>query len=106
MQQSSGLFLEIYEERLWQARKLGRELVDPTLGTTLAGYQEALLERRRTLAEDYGWTAAAPAPTEHRFVFSAPTTGDTAVYRYVHGPSCERSSTPPFGMVIVVPDVL
>jgi len=104
-QESNGLFLEIYEARFWQAKRLGKELVDAAFGPTFADYDQRYLDRRRELDADFGWaTESSPFRETYSFTMSAASVLGPVYYPYVHGSGCRTNALPNFGVIVVVPD--
>ena len=89
---SQAVFMEIYEERFWEAvRQPGGVLDSAGSGKTMAQWTAELHARRRTLFP----SIPDPLPLTHRHTF----TGNQTVY-YVHGAKCGRGNATP-GKIVV-----
>lgn len=84
---SQGIYVELYEERIWEASRQPNGVVDPLgSGRTMAQWAEQLNSRRRTLFANI----PDPYPTTYRFTFHA--SGNQTLY-YVNGSKCAAAGT-------------
>lgn len=99
---SDAIFLEIYEQRFWEAEKAGLVLDPEATGRTIGQWNDLFHQRRREF-----WSGIPdPFPLFHRHVFTYnhPQPGEKQVFYYVNASrtSTERSDNP-YGAIIVLP---
>ena len=89
---SQAIFMELYEERFWEAVRQPNGIIDPN-GTrrTMAQWATEFHTRRRTLFP----TLPDPFPSTHSHTF----TGNTTLY-YIHGSKCGTGAAVP-GKIVV-----
>jgi hypothetical protein len=89
---SQGVFVELYEERYWEAVRQPGGIIDP-LGSrrTMAQWVTEFQSRRRSLFP----TLPDPFPLTYRHTF----TGNATIY-YVHGAKCGIGAATP-GKIVV-----
>jgi len=84
---SQGIYLELYEERIWEANRQPNGVVDPLgSGRTMAQWAEQLHSRRRALFANLG----DPYPTTHRHTFHSSV---NQTFYYVNGSNCTAAGT-------------
>jgi hypothetical protein len=95
---SQGVFVELYEERYWEAVHQPNGIIDPLgSGRTMAQWVTQFQTRRRTLFP----TLPDPFPTVYRYTFTrTQSTGNQTLY-YVHGAKCSSSIAP--AAVVILP---
>jgi len=89
---SDGIFVEIYEERLWEVQQLG-----PT-GATLAAWTERFHERRRAMQH-----RPDPFPLSHSHTFKHTAKQGAQQLFYVHGTKCHQARGKRYGQITVSP---
>jgi hypothetical protein len=97
---SQGVYVELYEERFWEAVHQPNGIVDPQgSGRTMAQWASQFHSRRRTLFPTLG----DPFPTtcSHTFTRTLAGTG-TQTFYYIHGSKCGVGAAAP-GAVVVLP---
>jgi hypothetical protein len=100
---SDAVFLEIYEQRLWQAETAGPILDPGASGRTIGEWAEMFHERRRDFWADQ---IPDPFPMTHRHTFRR-TTGsesDDQLLYYMNSAKCDLGSSPQYGVIIIKPD--
>lgn len=99
---SDAVFLEIYEQRLWEAESSGGVLDPAASGRTLGEWAEELHDRRRT---DPNLTALGdPLPLLHAHRFTRTLAGSGyESYYYVHGSKCGVLGFANYGGVSIRP---
>src|ERR1051326_1990051 len=92
---SRGVFVELYEERYWEAVHQPNGIISPAgSGKTMSQWVTDFQNRRRTLFPQI----PDPAPTIYRFTFTAATAGKT--FYYVHGAKCGIGNATPASIVV------
>ena len=98
---SQGVYVELYEERFWEAVHQPNGVIDPLgSGRTMGQFATELHNRRRSLFP----TIPEPFPTTYRHTFTRTLTQTAAsqTFYYVHGSKCGVGGTAP-GAVVVLP---
>ena len=98
---SRGVFVELYEERFWEAQKQAGRVIDPRgSNRTIAQWTTEFHNRRRTLFP----TLIDPVPSVHRHTFTRTLTAATGnqTFYYVHGAKCGVGNARP-GSIVVQP---
>jgi hypothetical protein len=96
---SDGVFLEVYESRFWEAAHASDTVLDPNgSGRTLAEWRDVLDARRRDRAT-YPTFPEDPFPAVHRFTFAADAGAQTLTY--VNPVRCGRPGAS-FGVISIV----
>jgi hypothetical protein len=97
---SQGVYVELYEERTWEAVHQPGGIVDPQgSGRTMAQWATQFHNRRRSLFP----LIADPFPLTYRHTFTrTPTPAGSQTFYYVHGAKCGIGNALP-GAVIVLP---
>ncbi|MFO0745421.1 MAG: right-handed parallel beta-helix repeat-containing protein [Myxococcota bacterium] len=107
LDQSSGMFFETYEQRLWEVRALrADEVVDPAGSNLSLGQWGSLFaERRRdqNALDPWSWGVADPYPATHDHTFPATPRSGPAYLTYVHGSGCAHSDPPEVGVIAILP---
>ena len=97
---SQGVFVELYEERYWEAVRQPNGIIDPQgSGRTMAQWADQFHNRRRTLFP----SLAEPFPTTYRHTFTRtldPSAGNQIFY-YVHGSKCASGNVAPASIVML-----
>lgn len=107
---SEATFMEIYEERAWEARNRGGALdatrsqlcdLSSMKARTLAAWSNQLLSRRNLR----GRTLALPdfRSNEHRHTFKRTVATGHQTFRYAHGSRCTQSGATKPATITVVP---
>jgi hypothetical protein len=99
---SDAIFLEIYEERLWEAETAGPVLDPNATGRTIGEWAEAFHKRRR----DFGGAKIPdPFPMTHRHVFKRTISSETdnQLLYYVNSAKC-GSGGANYGVIVIQPD--
>jgi len=89
---SDAIFVEIYEERLWEVQMLG------AAGATLAEWDERFHQRRRAMKP-----IPDPFPLRHRHTFKRTIRDGPQDFFYVHGTKCSSAGKGKRGKVTVLP---
>jgi len=98
---TDAIFLEIYEERFWEA-EVGGPVLDPNgTGRTIAGWADDFHAFRRSFFP----ALPDPFPPVHRHVFTrtVPPSGDAQLFHYVHGSKCGQAGAAGAGVIAVLP---
>lgn len=98
---SDGIFLEIYEERLWDAENNGPVLDQNATKRTLQQWDELLLQRRRSF-----WGAKIPDPFPATITHTAKRTlpGKDPQFIYFTNPAACVNNSKTFGTVVILAD--
>jgi len=97
---SQGVYVELYEERFWEAVHQPGGIIDAS-GTarTMAQWAAVFHDRRRTLFPSLG----DPFPATYRHTFTRTLAGNgNQTFYYVHGARCGVAAAAP-GAVVVLP---
>ena len=93
---SQAVFVELYEERYWEAVHQPNGIIDPSgSGRTMAQWVTELQSRRRTQFP----TLPDPFPTTFTHTFTSST---TQTLYYVHGAKCGLGNSTA-GTIVVIP---
>ncbi len=94
---SDAIFVEVYEERLWEASEKGDVLNPSASGRTVAEWTELFHERRR---KTWGDKLAGPFPLTHRHTFKRTfkSKKKKQVLHYVHGSKCAPGK---YGVIVI-----
>ncbi len=99
---SQGVYVELYEERFWEATHQPNGIVNPSgSGRTMAQWATEFHNRRRALFPTLG----DPFPPIYRHTFTrtlSQPTGNQTFY-YIHGSKCGVGSAAPGAVVILAP---
>jgi hypothetical protein len=96
---SQGVYVELYEERFWEAVHQPNGIIDPLgSGRTMAQWVNELQSRRRTLFS----TIPDPFPTTVRHTFTRTVSQGNQTFYYIHGSKCGVGNALP-GSIIVAP---
>jgi hypothetical protein len=100
---SDGIFVEIYEARLWDAENNGPVLNPNASGRTLKQWNDLFLQRRRDF---WGDKITDPFPLSFRHVFTRKGFGsaEQRIYYYTDPSSCREGNKNSFGAIILLPD--
>jgi hypothetical protein len=96
---SQAVFVEIYEERFWEAVKQPNGIIDPLgSGRTMTQWAAQFQSRRRTLFP----SLPDPFPTTYRHTFTRTLTqpAGNQIFYYVHGAKCGIGNATPGAIVI------
>jgi hypothetical protein len=96
---SQGVYVELYEERFWEAVHQPNGVIDPLAsGRTMAQWATEFHNRRRTLFPSLG----DPFPLTYRHTFTrTQSSGNQTVY-YIHGSKCGIGPSVA-GTVVILP---
>ena len=96
---SDGIFLEIYEERLWDAENNGPVLDKNATKRTLAQWNDLLIERRRSI-----WGSKIPDPFPSSLSHTFKRTADNKIPQvfYFTNPSSCLNNSKTFGAVVIL----
>ena len=93
---SQGVYVELYEDRFWEAVRQPNGIIDPAgSGHTMLQWANDFHGRRVTLFP----TLPPPFPSTHRHTF---TTSAARTFYYVHGSKCGVGNAAP-GAIVVLP---
>ena len=94
---SDGIYLEFYEERIWEAETAGPVLDPKGTGRTLRQWDSLLHQRVKSF---WGTKVEDPFPLKHRQVFKRTTANknEAQVFYYVNPQSC-KNGTKSFGVI-------
>ncbi|MEA2236681.1 MAG: hypothetical protein QOC81_1405 [Thermoanaerobaculia bacterium] len=97
---SQGVYVELYEERFWEAVHQPNGIINPAgSGKTMTQWANDLHSRRRTLFPSLG----DPFPTTYRHTFTRTLAGaGNQTFYYIHGSKCGIGPAAP-GAVVVLP---
>lgn len=96
---SRGVFVELYEERFWEAVRQPNGIIDPLgSGRTMAQWVNEFQSRRRSLFP----SIPDPFPTTYRHTFTRtlPSSAGNQTLYYVHGSKCGIGNAVPASIVI------
>lgn len=100
---SDAIFIEIYEDRFWEAETAGPVLNPNASRRTIEDWANVYHERRRNF-----WASKIPDPfpLEHRHVFKRTigTNPRNQLFYYVNPSKCGSGGSAKFGAVVIVPD--
>ncbi len=97
---SQGVFIELYEERFWEAVHQPNGVIDPLgSGRTMAQWANEFQSRRRTAFP----SIPDPFPATYRHTFTRTQQAGNQTYYYVHGAKCGIGNALP-GAIVVLPD--
>ncbi|HKO55081.1 MAG TPA: hypothetical protein VJ276_04335, partial [Thermoanaerobaculia bacterium] len=97
---SQGVYVELYEERFWEAVRQPGGILDPAgSGRTMSQWAAEFQNRRRTLFP----SIPDPFPTTYRHTFTRtlPDAAGNQTFHYVHGSKCGASASP--AAIVVLP---
>jgi hypothetical protein len=96
---SQAVFVELYEERFWEAVRQPNGIIDPLgSGRTMAQWSNEFQSRRRILFP----TIPDPFPTTYRHTFTRTlTTAGNQTFYYVHGSKCGLTNAVPAAIVVL-----
>lgn len=96
---SDGIYVELYEERIWEAETAGPVLDPKATGLTLKQWDDRFYQRVKSF-----WSSKVkdPFPLTHRHVFTRTTTNknESQVFYYTNPKSC-INNTKSFGAIII-----
>jgi hypothetical protein len=99
---SQGVYVELYEERYWEAAHQPNGVIDPLgSGRTMAQWTTQFHNRRRSLFP----AIPEPFPTTYRHTFTrtlVQPSGNQTFY-YVHGSKCGVGSAAPAAVIVLPP---
>jgi hypothetical protein len=93
------VFVELYEERFWEAVRQPNGIIDPLgSGRTMAQWVNEFQSRRRSLFP----SIPDPFPTTYRHTFTRtlPSSAGNQTLYYVHGSKCGIGNAVPASIVI------
>lgn len=97
---SQGVYVELYEERFWEAVHQSNGILDPLgSGRTMAQWATQFHNRRRTLFPSLG----DPFPTTYRHTFTRTQSTGNQIFYYIHGSKCGIGASVAGAVVIVPP---
>jgi hypothetical protein len=97
---SQGVYVELYEERFWEAVHQPNGILDPLgSGRTMAQWVTQFHTRRRTLFPSLG----DPFPTTYRHTFTRTQSTGNQTFYYIHGSKCGTGPSVAGAVVIVPP---
>lgn len=97
---SQGVYVELYEERYWEAAHQPNGIVDPLgSGRTMAQWATQFHNRRRTLFPTLG----DPFPTTYRHTFTRSASSGNQILYYIHGSKCGTGSSTAAAVAILPP---
>ena len=87
---SRAVFVELYEEKYWEAVRQPNRVIDPAgSGRTMAQWAAEFHSRRRALFP----SIADPFPLTHRHTFVRTQASGDQTFHYVHGSKCSSAGT-------------
>jgi len=96
---SQGVYVELYEERFWEAVHQSNGILDPLgSGRTMAQWATQFHNRRRTLFPSLG----DPFPTTYRHTFTRTQSTGNQIFYYIHGSKCGVGSSAA-GTIVIAP---
>jgi hypothetical protein len=100
---SDAIFLEIYEQRFWEAETAGPVLDPAGSGLTLSEWAERFHQRRAEMWEPAGLPDPFPMAYVHTFVAPTDATDETTLFHYVNGTRCGDAGPGAYGVIVLVP---
>jgi hypothetical protein len=98
---SQGIFVELYEERYWEAVRQPNGVIDPLgSGRTMSQWVTQFQSRRRTLFPSI--PDPFPAKYSHTFTRTLTAPSGNQTFYYIHGSKCGTGNAYP-GAVVVLP---
>ncbi len=100
---SDAIFVEIYEQKLWEAETAGPVLNPNASGRTIRDWANLFHQRRRT---DWAQKLGDPFPLTHRHTFKRTISSNTdhQFFYYINPSKCGVGSAPQYGVVVIVPE--
>jgi hypothetical protein len=97
---SQGVYVELYEERFWEAVHQPNKFLDPLAsGRTMAQWATAFHNRRRSLFPTLG----DPFPPTYRHTFTRTQSTGNQIFYYIHGSKCGIGPSAAGAVVILPP---
>jgi hypothetical protein len=97
---SQGVYVELYEERFWEAVHQSNGILNPLgSGHTMAQWATEFHNRRRSLFPSLG----DPFPTTYRHTFTRTQSTGNQIFYYIHGSKCGIGASVAGAVVIVPP---
>ncbi len=100
---SDAIFVEIYEQRFWEAETAGPVLNPNASGRTTGDWASLFHERRRN---DWAQKLGDPFRLTHRHTFKRTIASktDNQVFYYINASKCSSGSTPKYGVIVILPN--
>lgn len=100
---SDAIFVEIYEQKLWEAETAGPVLNPNASGRTIRDWANLFHQRQRT---DWAQELGDPFPLTHRHTFKRTISSNTdhQFFYYINPSKCGVGSAPQYGVVVIVPE--
>jgi len=100
---SDAIFVEIYEQRFWEAEVGGPVLNPNASGRTIGDWANLFHERRRN---DWAAKIPEPFPLTHSHVFKRTINSPTAnqLFYYVNPSKCGAGNAASFGAIVMLPN--
>jgi hypothetical protein len=97
---SQGIYVELYEERFWEAVHQPNGIIDPAgSGQTMTQWANQFQTRRRSLFATL--PDPFPATYRHTFTRTLPASAGNQVHYYVHGSKCGIGKATPGAVVVL-----
>jgi len=102
---SDAIFVEIYEQRFWEAEVGGPVLNPRASGRTIADWANLFHQRRQ---QDWSSKLGEAFPLTHRHVFKRTISSRTAnqLFYYVNPAKCGAGNTAKFGAIVILPNTV
>jgi hypothetical protein len=100
---SDGIFLEIYEQRFWEAETAGPILNPRASGLTIGQWGNRFHERRRNFWVPRGLADPFPMTYRHTFKRTIGSTSNQVLY-YINGSRCGTGGVASYGVIQILPN--
>ncbi len=96
---SDGIYVEFYEERIWEAENLGSVLDPKGTGLTLKQWDDRFYQRVKSF---WGKQVADPFPLSHKHIFQRTTMikNETQTFYYINPTACINGSKS-YGTIVI-----
>jgi hypothetical protein len=101
---SDAIFVEIYEQRFWEAETAGPVLNPNASGRTIADWANKFHERRRADWVPRGLADPFPLAHRHTFKRTINSTTDTQILYYINGSKCGTGGSANYGVIQILPN--
>jgi len=101
---SDAIFVEIYEQRFWEAETAGPVLNPNASGLTIGQWANRFHERRRTFWLPRGLADPFPLTHHHTFRRTISSTTENQVFYYINGSQCGAGGSANYGVIQILPN--
>ncbi|HXF04720.1 MAG TPA: hypothetical protein VNM72_04810 [Blastocatellia bacterium] len=101
---SDAIFVEIYEQRFWEAETAGPVLTPNGSGLTIGQWAERFHQRRRDFWIPRGLPDPFPLVHRHTFKRTINSPTDPQVLYYINGSKCGKGGSANYGVIQILPN--